>query len=53
VEDLEAFLESRAVKAHSGNAWYYARKFLRLFWVPVTAAALVVISLATNLYYAI
>src|SRR5205823_13271871 len=33
-EDLEAFLESRPVRARSGNAWYRTRKFLRLYWAP-------------------
>jgi predicted Ser/Thr protein kinase/tetratricopeptide (TPR) repeat protein len=51
-EDLEAFLESRTVRARSGNAWYRARKFLRRCWVPVTAGTLVIASLAAGLYVA-
>jgi tetratricopeptide (TPR) repeat protein len=51
-EDLEAFLESRTVRARSGNAWYRTRKFLRRYWVPVTAAALVIASLSVGLYTA-
>jgi tetratricopeptide (TPR) repeat protein/predicted Ser/Thr protein kinase len=51
-EDLEAFLESRPVRARSGNAGYRARKFLRRYWVPVTAAAVVISSLAAGLYVA-
>jgi serine/threonine protein kinase len=51
-EDLNAFLDSRTVKARSGNAWYRARKFLRRYWVPVIAAALVVVSLSVGLYVA-
>jgi serine/threonine protein kinase len=51
-EDLGAYLESRTVKARSGNAWYRVRKFLRRYWVPVIAAALVVISLSAGLYVA-
>jgi tetratricopeptide (TPR) repeat protein/predicted Ser/Thr protein kinase len=51
-EDLLAFLESRTVRARSGNAWYRARKFVRRYWVPVTAAALVMASLSTGLYVA-
>jgi serine/threonine protein kinase len=51
-EDLSAFLESRSVKARSGNAWYRVRKFLRRYWVPVIAAALVVVSLSVGLYVA-
>ncbi|HYW48314.1 MAG TPA: serine/threonine-protein kinase [Bryobacteraceae bacterium] len=51
-EDLEAFLESRTVRARSGNAWYRARKFARRYWMPVTAAALVIASLSAGLYVA-
>jgi tetratricopeptide (TPR) repeat protein len=51
-DDLEAFLESRTVRARSGNAWYRARKFVRRYWVPVTAAALVIASLSAGLYVA-
>src|SRR4029077_2567794 len=38
--------------ARSGNAWYRTRKFLRRYWVPVAAAALVIASLSTGLYVA-
>src|SRR5262249_15233819 len=51
-EDLEAFLQSRPVKARSGNTWYSLRKFLRRSWMPLSAAALVIASLATGLYVA-
>jgi tetratricopeptide (TPR) repeat protein len=51
-EDLQAFLDSRPVRARSGNAWYRSRKFLRRYWVPVTAAAVVIASLAAGLYVA-
>jgi len=51
-EDLQAFLESRSVRARSGNAWYRTRKFVRRYWVPVTAAAVVTASLAAGLYVA-
>jgi serine/threonine protein kinase len=51
-EDLQAFLESRAVRARSGNAWYRTRKFVRRYWAPVTAAALVIASLSVGLYIA-
>jgi serine/threonine-protein kinase len=51
-EDLEAFLASRPVKARSGNAWYHGRKFVRRYWIPVTAAALVMASLSVGLYIA-
>jgi serine/threonine protein kinase len=51
-EDLEAFLESRTVRARSGNAWYRARKFARRYWVPVTAGASIIVSLSAGLYIA-
>ena len=51
-DDLQAFLESRTVRARSGNTWYRARKFLRRYWVPLTAAGLVITSLAAGLYIA-
>lgn len=50
--DVQAFLESRPVQARSGDAWYRARKFLRRYWIPVTAASLVLASLAVGLYIA-
>ena len=51
-DDLQAFLESRTVRARSGNAWYRARKFARRYWVPVTAGAFVIASLSAGLYLA-
>jgi tetratricopeptide (TPR) repeat protein/predicted Ser/Thr protein kinase len=51
-DDLEAFLESRTVRARSGNAWYRARKFVRRYWAPVTAGAFVIASLSAGLYVA-
>jgi serine/threonine protein kinase len=51
-EDLEAFLESRPVRARSGSNWYRTRKFLRRYWVPVLAATLVIASLSAGLYVA-
>ena len=51
-EDLEAFLESRPVRARSGNTWYHVRKFMRRYWMPVVAAALVIASLSAGLYEA-
>src|SRR5437016_7910936 len=47
--DIRAFLDSRPVQARSANAWYRTRKFLRRYWVPATAAALVVASLSVGL----
>jgi len=51
-DDLQAFLESRPVRARSGNAWYRTRKFVRRYWLPVTAAALVIASLSSGLFVA-
>src|SRR5579871_5678960 len=51
-DDLGAFLESRTVRARSGNAWYRARKFVRRYWVPVAAGALVITSLSGGLHVA-
>src|SRR5262245_4866508 len=51
-EDLEAFLDSRPVRARAGNVWYRGRKFVRHYWLPVTAAAIVIASLAVGLYVA-
>jgi serine/threonine protein kinase len=50
--DLRAFLESRPVRARSANFWYRSRKFMRRYWMPVSAAALVIFSLAAGLYIA-
>ncbi len=50
--DIRALLESRPVQARSGNAWYRTRKFLRRYWMPVAAAAVVVASLSAGLYIA-
>jgi serine/threonine-protein kinase len=51
-DDLLAILESRPVQARSGNALYRTRKFLRRYWLPVAATALVVASLSVGLYVA-
>ena len=50
VEDLRAFLESRPVRARSGNFWYRSRKFVRRYRMPVSAAAVVILSLPVGLY---
>ena len=49
-EDLQAFLETRAVRARSGNTWYRARRFLRRYWMPATTAAVLIVGLAASLY---
>jgi tRNA A-37 threonylcarbamoyl transferase component Bud32/tetratricopeptide (TPR) repeat protein len=51
-EDLENFLESRPVRARKGGAIYRARKFLGRYWIPATASALAIVSLAAGLTFA-
>jgi len=48
--DLGAFLESRPVRARSGNVWYRSRKFVRRYWMPVSAATVAVLGLAAGLF---
>jgi serine/threonine protein kinase len=50
--DIRAVLESRPVEARSGDAWYRTRKFARRHWLPVTAAAAVILSLGIGLFVA-
>jgi serine/threonine protein kinase len=50
--DIRAYLESRPVIARSGNVWYRTRKFLQRYWMPVSAAALVILSLSIGMYVA-
>jgi serine/threonine protein kinase len=51
-DDIRAFLDWRPVQARSGDVWYRTRKFLRRYWVPVTAALLVSAGLSIGLYIA-
>jgi tetratricopeptide (TPR) repeat protein len=51
-DDLKAFLESRPVRARAADWRYRTRKFVRRYWMLVSAAALVTLSLATGLYIA-
>src|SRR5579863_6707700 len=51
-DDLAAFLESRTVRARSGNAWYRGRKFVRRYCVSLTAGAFVIASLSAGVYVA-
>jgi tetratricopeptide (TPR) repeat protein len=41
-EDLENYLESRPIRARTGDAWYRTRKFVRRYWLPVAAITLAV-----------
>jgi serine/threonine protein kinase len=51
-DDIRAFLEWQPIRARSGNAWYRLRKFVRRYWMPVSAAAVVIFSLATGIHIA-
>ncbi len=50
--DIRAALDWRPVQARSADAWYRMRRFLRRYWVPAAATALVIASLGTGLYIA-
>jgi len=50
--DVRAFLEWRPVQARSGHFWYRTRKFVRRYWVPSLAAALVTVSISAGLLVA-
>jgi tetratricopeptide (TPR) repeat protein/predicted Ser/Thr protein kinase len=50
--DVRAVLEWRPVQARGGDAWYRARRYLRRYWMPVTAALLVIVSLSGGLWLA-
>jgi tRNA A-37 threonylcarbamoyl transferase component Bud32 len=51
-EDLENYLASRPIRARKGGAWYRTRKFLRRYWLPAAAAALVAGSLSASVIIA-
>ena len=50
--DVRAALNWRPVQARSGDFWYRMRRFLRRYWIPATATALVIASLSTGLFIA-
>src|SRR5207248_2632930 len=50
--DIRAVLDAKPVQARSGDSWYRTRKFLRRYWLPVTAAALTLAGLSIGLYVA-
>src|SRR6185369_4960963 len=50
--DVRAVLELRPVQARGSDQWYRTRRYLRRYWMPVTAAALVMTSLAAGLFVA-
>ena len=51
-EDLEAFLESRPIRARKGDLLYRARRLVRRHWLPLLAAALALTGLLVGLYRA-
>lgn len=48
-DDLEAYLDSRPIRARQDDLAYRSRKFLRRYWLPVTAAAVTVSGLLIGL----
>jgi serine/threonine protein kinase len=50
--DVRAFLDWRPVQARSGDVWYRTRRFLRRYWLPVTAATITIAGLSIGLYAA-
>jgi serine/threonine protein kinase len=50
--DIRRYLKNEPVQAHPAGVWYRGRKFVRRYWVPVTAAVIVIASLSAGLYAA-
>ena len=48
--DVRAVLQRRPVYARGDDTWYRARRYLRRYWFPVTAAGLIMASLTAGLY---
>ena len=51
-EDLEAFLDSRPIRARQGELAYQARKFAQRYWLPLAATALTLAGLSAGLFVA-
>ncbi len=51
-DDLEAFLDSRPIRARQGELAYQARKFAQRYWLPIAATALTLASLSAGLFVA-
>lgn len=47
-DDIEAVIESRAIRARRGELLYQARKLMRRYWLPASAAALAFTGLAVG-----
>ena len=52
VADIDCYLRNEPVQAHPASVWYRGRKFLRRYWIPVTATTMVIASLSAGLYTA-
>jgi len=50
-EDLGRYLRHEPIRARPDALALSAAKFLRRYWLPVSAAALVIASLSAGLYY--
>ena len=51
-EDLENYLESRPIRARTGDVWYRTRRFLRRNWLPAGAATLALAGLSAGILVA-
>jgi predicted Ser/Thr protein kinase len=51
-EDLEAYLDSRPIRARTGDFVYRARKLARRYWLPLAAGTLTLAGLSVGLYLA-
>ena len=51
-DDLEAFLDLRPIRLRQADILYRARKLARKYWLPLSAAALMVAGLSAGLYVA-
>ena len=49
-DDLRAYLDSRPIRARQGDWAYQLRKIARRYWLPASAAAVLVAGLAAGLY---
>jgi tetratricopeptide (TPR) repeat protein/tRNA A-37 threonylcarbamoyl transferase component Bud32 len=48
--DIRAVLEGRPVQARGNDVWYRTRRYLRRYWMPVTAVFVVMMSLSAGLW---
>lgn len=50
--DVRRYLRNEPVQAHPAGVWYRGRKFVRRYWVALTATSIVIASLGAGLYLA-